>query len=106
MWTLCYGAAGKTPVPSAITVDELSREVYVCGKVERDTTTYYQEFYIARFSQWGDELGEFTMGTTTNNANDQCRGIDAGETEDHYVFAVGTINDDSGTKEALIVRTD
>ena len=106
MWTLCYGGAGKTPVPYGITVDELSRDVYVCGEIERDTTSYYQDFFIGRFNIYGDLEDEFTIGTQFNNANDVCYDIDVGESADHYVFAVGTINDSNGFKEAFIVRTD
>ncbi len=93
MWTLCYGGTNRNPVPYSITVDELSRDVYVCGKINRDLTTYYQDFFIGRFDIYGTLEDEFTIGTTVNNANDFCYDIDVAETADHYVFAVGSIND-------------
>ena len=106
MWTLCYGGTNRNPVPYGITVDELSKDVYVCGKIDRDTTTYFQDFFIGRFDIYGTLLDEFTIGTTVNNGNDVCADIDVTETADHYVFAVGTINDANNFKEAFIVRTD
>eukprot|EP00347_Sterkiella_histriomuscorum_P005319 403357060 len=107
MWTICYNSnPSKNPTANSITVNELSRDVYICGKIT-EASPKFQEYFLARFNQHGDRLNEFTMGSLqTNHALDVCKDIDVGETGKGYVFSVGTMRDSGGTMEALIVRND
>ena len=41
MWHVCLGGNTKNPVPYAITSDEYSKDVYVCGTINTDTYSYY-----------------------------------------------------------------
>lgn len=106
MWTMCVGGANKSPTPSSITVNELTRDVYVCGEINIDTTTYYQEYFLGRYSQHGTQLSYFTMGTEGNHGIDYCLDVDVAENADGYVFSCGTIMDDGGMQEAIILRVN
>ena len=50
MWTVCYGSAGTDPRARSITVNEYSRDVYICGYIQKDTSDKYQEFFVAKYN--------------------------------------------------------
>ncbi|CDW73334.1 ig family protein [Stylonychia lemnae] len=106
MWTVCYGAAGADPRPKAVTVNEISRNVYICGYIKKDTTDKYQEFFVAKYSQFGELQHDFMIGTTDDHTLDYCNDLDTQETIDEQLIAVGSIRDSGGTKEAFLVRLD
>ena len=39
MFTACLGASSASPTAKAITVNELSRDIYTCGEMEVDSTS-------------------------------------------------------------------
>ena len=47
MWTMCLGATSGNQIAKSITVNELSRDVYICGSINVDSTSKYQEFMVA-----------------------------------------------------------